>query len=219
MFEDLKRAFREAVDNFKEELHRDEIPETVHRLLREMQEEATDARAHVRSLQGEVRKTLDRARDEEREAETCRRRERLAREIGDEETARVAAEFAERHEKRQRVLEKKALALKEELDLRQAELQEMLERIREARKERESLGATAGRAQARDSIREADDLFAELDRMAERIARTERRAQAASELGELDAEPGTGRAGPGEADRETRAETKLRELKRELGRE
>lgn len=219
MFDDLKRAFREAVDNFKEELHRDEIPGTVDRFLRGMQEEAIDARSHVRSLESEVRKTLDRARAEEREAATCRRRERMAREIGDEETARVAAEFAEKHEKRQRVLEKKALALKEELDLRQAELQEMLSRIREARKERESLGATAGRAQARDSIRQADDLFAELDRMAERIAETERRAEAAADLGELDGETDPPTGGSGGTDRDARAEAKLRELKRELGRE
>lgn len=219
MFEDLKRAFREAVDNFKEELHRDEIPETVDRLLKGMHQEAADARAHVKSLEEEVRRTLERASLEEEEAATCRRRERMAREIDDGETARIAGEFAEKHEKRQRVLERKALALQEELDLRQAELAEMLARIQEARKEREGLGATAGRAEARTSIRDADDLFAELDRMAERIEETERRAEAAADLDDLDAELEAEGPEASEIDRDARAEARLRELKEKLGRE
>ncbi|HSR40935.1 MAG TPA: hypothetical protein VLL48_02155, partial [Longimicrobiales bacterium] len=113
----------------------------------------------------------------------------------------------------------KALALKEELDLRQAELEEMLARIQEARKERESLGATAGRAQARNSIRDADDLFAELDRMAERIVETERRAAAAADLDDLDAEIEAEGPDRSEPDRDARAEARLRELKEELGRD
>ena len=50
MFDNLRRAFREAVDNFKDELGRDEIPEAVSRLLREMKREAADTKAEIRRL-------------------------------------------------------------------------------------------------------------------------------------------------------------------------
>ena len=51
MFDDLRRAFREAVDNFKEELNRDEIPETVDKLLLGMRNEVADAKVQIRELE------------------------------------------------------------------------------------------------------------------------------------------------------------------------
>lgn len=218
MFGELKAAFREAVENFKEELHRDEIPETMDRLLRGMASEAASAKVRIEALDDEVREALERASREEREAATCRRREEMARQIGDEETARIAAEFAEKHERRRRVFEGKARALREELQLRRAELDEMLGRIREARAQGEGLQATAGRARAREAMGEAEDLFAELDRIGDRIAHTERRARAAADLDEggphdRSADGGT----PSASDRNARAEARLQDLKRELG--
>lgn len=214
VFQDLRDAFRQAVENFKEELDRDRIPETVDELLRGMREEIIDAQAHLRGLEEDIRKALERARAEEREAATCRRRERMADEIDDEETARVARKFAEKHEERKRVLEQKALALKDELDLRRAEVREMLDRLEEARRRRESLSAGAGRVQARDSIREADDLFAELDRMADRIGDFERRERAsremAQELDDLETEQESVQ------DLDAAAEDRLQDLKRRL---
>ena len=57
MFEDLRNAFREAVQNFKDELDRDSVPETVDRLLKGMIDEVTQARARLKSL-------MDRAAEE-----------------------------------------------------------------------------------------------------------------------------------------------------------
>ena len=42
----------------------------------------------------------------------------MAKNIGDEETARVASEYAAKHEERLEVLEQKAAALEQELTLR-----------------------------------------------------------------------------------------------------
>jgi len=78
--------------------------------------------------------------------------------------------------------EKKAAAPEGELEVRKAEIEEMLDKIREAQKQREALGATAGRADARESIRGAEDLFDELDRMAEKIEDDDRRREAAEDL-------------------------------------
>ena len=146
MFDNLRQAFREAVDNFKDELGRDEIPEAVNRLLREMKREAADTKAEIRRLEEAIQGAIGKAEKEEGSRKTCRRREQMALAISDEETARVAREYAEKHEHRRSVLEHKALALKEELDMRQEEFQEMIEAIKDAEKNRDGLTATVGRA-------------------------------------------------------------------------
>lgn len=215
MFDELKEAFRQAVENFKKELNPDRVPEEVDRLVSVMRDEVADARAYLGRLEDEIEEALKRAGAEGKEARTCRRRETMARKIGDEETARVAAEFAEKHESRRAVLERKALALKEELDLRRADVREMMERLKEARSRRESLGAEAGRARARDSLRDADDLFAELDRMAEKIADEDRRARAFENLEE---DPDRDGERPG-ADPQRGVDARLEELKRRMGME
>lgn len=212
VFSELRDAFRLAVENFKEELHREPSKDTVDGLLRDMGREIVEARTHLSRLEEEVRSALERAEAEKAEAETCRRRERLAREIDDEETARVAREFAEKHERRREVLEQKALALKDELDLRRVEVREMLERLDDARTRREGLDAASGRTRARGSLRDADDLFAELDRMAEKVEDLERRARAAGEVEEALADDAAGPARePGPS-----PEARLRELKRRM---
>ncbi len=185
MFDNLRHAFREAVDNFKEELGRDEIPEAVDGLLREMKREAADTKAEIRRLDEAIKGAIEKAEKEKGSGETCRRREKMALDISDEETARVAREYAEKHEHRRSVLEHKALALKEELDMREVEFGEMIETIKEAEKNRDGLTATAGRASARNSIAEADDLFSQLDRFADEIEGDEVKREATSEIDDL----------------------------------
>lgn len=218
MFENLRQAFKEAVDNFKEELNRDEVPDVVDGLLRQMQEEVTDAQAQAHTLEQQIKKALQLAEMEEKEVATCKRREALARGIGDEETARVAAEFAEKHEKKRAVQAHKALALRAELEMKRTEVQEMLAQLKEAKAKREALTATRGRVEARSSMSEADDLFAQLDRMAEKIDGVDYQREAEedllAELGELESGPSPRSLSP-----EEEAEAKLRELKRMMGKD
>ena len=185
MFDSLRQAFREAVDNFKEELGREDVPEAVSRLLREMKREAADAKAEIRRLEEAIHGAVEGAEKEKGEGETCRRREKLALDISDEETAGVARQYAEKHEHRRSVLEHKALALKEELDMRRGEFTEMIDAIKGAEKNRDGLTATAGRASARNSIDEADDLFSQLDRIAEEIGTNDARQSAEGALDDL----------------------------------
>jgi phage shock protein A len=185
MFDNLRQAFREAVDNFQDELGRDDVPEAVSRLLREMKREAADTKAEIRRLEEAIRGAIDKAEKEKGEVKTCRRREKMALDISDEETAGVARQYAEKHEHRRSVLERKALALKEELDMREEEFGEMIEAIKEADKNRDALQATVGRASARNSIDEADDLFSQLDRIADEIGEDDARRKADSELDDL----------------------------------
>lgn len=214
MFDNLRRAFREAVDNFQRELDRDAVPETVDRLLRGMQREAVEAKAALESLKDQLAGARRRSGEEARNADVCERREALARGIGDTDTADVAASYAERHASRSRVLADKASAIEAEIRLQEAEYAEMLAQIRKARANRDKLAASAGRTQARESIGGADDLFGELDRMAERIGDTEAAAGADEALfndaHDFDEALGASR-------REEVADARLEELKRRMG--
>lgn len=213
MFENLRAAFREAVENFKEELNRDEVPEAVDRLLKGMRDEVTEAKTRLHDLEEAIRRALAEAEREKAELETCLRRERMAREIGDEDTAKVAGEFGEKHRERKEVLEEKAVALEKELRLRRREIEEMLDQIREAQKRRDTLAAETGRSSARDTIRESRDLFDELDRMAEKIGDEGRRTDAAEWERELGLDPGASTR------REIDVDQRLSDLKKKMGRE
>ena len=69
--------------------------------------------------------------------------------------------------------------------MREEEFGEMIEAIRDADKNRDTLTATAGRASARHSIDEADDLFSQLDRIGDEIGADDARREASSELDDL----------------------------------
>ena len=215
MFENLRKAFREAVENFNRELRREGVTETVDGLLKGMEKEAVATRSGLESLKEQLNVARKRAAAEAREAEVCRRREAQARKIGDEDTAGIAVQFAEKHDNRQRVLSDKAKAIEAEIRLHESEYAEMIQQIRKARANRDSLAATAGRTQARGSIHRADDLFGELDRMADRITGSEDQADAADELfddgPEFDETLRRSR-------REEVADARLEELKRRMGR-
>jgi len=219
MFENLRQAFREAADNFKEELNRDQIPDVVDGLLHQMQEEVVDTQAQLHTLEEQIKKALQLSEMEAKEVATCQRREEMARRIGDEETAKVAAEFREKHQKRKTIQEHKALALREELEMKRGEVQEMMAALKEAKAKRASLSATSGRASARESLTEADDLFSQMDRMAEKIEGGDHQRAAEeellAELGELDPYPPPPR-GPSP---EEEAEMRLQALKRAMGKE
>ncbi len=214
MFDNLRRAFREAVANFNRELDRDAVPEAVDRLLRGMRREAVDAKAALEALKEQLDDTRRRSGEEARNAGVCERREALAREIGDTDTADVAARYAERHAGRSRVLADKARAIEAEVRLQEAEYAEMLAQIGKARADRDKLAASAGRTRARDSVAGADGLFGELDRMAGRIGESEA-AAGAEELFDdarrFDEELGASR-------RREEADARLEELKRRMGR-
>jgi phage shock protein A len=130
MFEDWKRAWRQAVENFQREMQAsDEQPPPS---LRAMERELVSASGALSKLDDEIRRTR-RELDAERESEAvCRRRETLARNAGDEETTRIAAEFAARHGERAEVLTRKLGVLDDERSLLQRDLGEMRRMVSDA---------------------------------------------------------------------------------------
>ena len=216
MFENLRNAFREAIENFNQELERDQVPETVDRLLVGMRNEVTDAQASVKELETQIAKTRTQIEAETNEVATARRRGKMAADIGDEETAQIAEEYAAKHEERLRLLEQKATALQGELDFQRKEVDGMMNKLKEAKAKRDALGATSGRTGARESIKGADDLFSELDRMAEKIGDEEYRAEAAADFDPLDLHVDMDSPPP---KRDLDVDAALEELKRRMGKE
>lgn len=216
MFENLRNAFREAVENFNKELSRDQVPETVDRLLAGMRDEVADAKVRIRELEDQVARANLEAEREKQEAATARRRGKMAADIGDTETVQLAEQYAQRHEERQHVLEQKSAALTQELAIRRKEIDEMMAKVKEAQSKRDALSATTGRKDARESIRAADDLFAELDRMAEAIGDEDARAKAAEDFADLDLDADPDLPPPPPS---VDFDARLAELKRRMGQE
>ena len=215
MFENLRNAFKEAIENFNKELDRDQVPETVDRLLVGMRNEVADAKASADELESQIGKTLQQIEREKNEVATARRRGKMATDIGDTETAQIAEQYAAKHEERLRLLEQKATALQGELDFQRKEVDGMMQKLKEAKAKRDALGATTGRTSARESIKGADDLFSELDRMAEKIGDDEARAGAAAEFDPLDLHVDMDTPPREELD----VDAALEELKRRMGKE
>ncbi len=173
MFEDWKQAWRDAVANFQRELE-DEPGDETTRAMRRDERMAAEA---LRRLDAELAAARSNAAAERAEEAVCRRREGLARTAGEEETARIAAEFAARHAERALVLERKVEVLEAERRLLVGDLDRM----------RATLGArgadprvTAGPPPSPDpgAAREQEDArFRRMEREARERAAEERLAE------------------------------------------
>ncbi len=221
MFDELRAAFKEAIDNFNKELGRDQISESVDKLLIGMKGEIAEEKAHVVGLHDQLSRTSSEIERLTTDIETARRRETMASEIGDMETARLASEWTSRAEGQRAILARKAEALREEIDFRSRTVDEMFERFREAERQRHEMTASTGRSAARESIESANPLFEELDRMAEKIDDLDAQAQAVEAITDLDTEVPDSR---GRVDLEAPAphaegdvDAALAELKRRMG--
>lgn len=122
MFDELRRAWREAVENFRRELHAEDDARDP-----DLGRDIASARSDIRRLEAELRETRARLAAEREAEQTCVRRERLALQIGDMATASIAADFAARHRERAALLERKEAVLAAEHALRARELFELEE--------------------------------------------------------------------------------------------
>lgn len=220
MFEDLRDAFKEALDNFNKELSRNNVSDTADQMFAGMKDELASEKAQVSGLEDQITKTIEHIERLSGEVATARRREEMAREIDDNETVKLAAEFATKAEGYITVLQKKRTALEEEMVFRARTVEEMYAQFNAAREKRDSLTATAGRTDARESISAANDLFAQFDRMEEAIEGTKAEAEAAQEFDELDLDqPSEFRIDIDDAPvpRKLDVDAALEELKRRMG--
>lgn len=130
MFRELREAWRQAVDNFWRELASDEAGDgSADGAYRQIGK----ARNYIDRLDREIGECGRLLAEELEQVEVCLRRERMALEIDDRETARIAAEYAARHRERADVLSRKLGALEAERDLCRRDLDEMEAALRTGR--------------------------------------------------------------------------------------
>jgi phage shock protein A len=179
MFEDWKRAWREAVENFQREMQAGE-PQMPPR-VRAMERELVSASGALTKLDREILQTQRELAAEQESEQVCRRREELARNAGDDETVRLAVDFAARHAERASVLTRKLAVLHDERALLDRDIGEM-----------RRLVADAAAAAPPDSVGGAtaasptfDEEAAARDRDFSRLERDAREKAAAERLEEL----------------------------------
>lgn len=143
MFDEVRRAWRQAVENFWREIEGGDSPG------RAVYREVGRVRSQLEDLDDANRSTRHRLAEELDHAAACARRERLARSIGDAETSRIAAEYRHRHQERADVLGQKLSALEAEKRLWVRDLEEMEKALQEGG----GAGAAGARAELEDFAR------------------------------------------------------------------
>ena len=218
MFESLKEAFRQAGENFRTELNRDRTAEAVDRLLLALKDELGALTRESGRLERELERVEAEGGAEAELAETCRRRARMAEEIGDAETAALAWEFAGKHNRRRGLLVGKASALSKEIAERRTMIAETTEMYTAARARREAIVAAVGRVRSRERMRAARELFEEMDRVAGKIENLDAANEAARGLEEAGGRDSIDQATgvQGDPTRPEAAEGRLEALKQKL---
>ena len=150
-------------------------PDETRAVLSMMRDALVEAKVAVASLRAEIEETRSRLVREQNELATVQRRGRMAGEIRDEETVRLAAQYEKKHGERIAVLERKLQAQEAELVLAEQEMSEMRAQMKSAGIAAPDVSAAASTMPPTDP---ADDLRRTVDRAA-------REAEAERKLAEL----------------------------------
>jgi hypothetical protein len=173
MFERLKETLRDALSRASSPQGR--------AALSQMRDALVHAKLGLADLRDAVAQTRARLEKERGELETVRRRGKLAADIADAETVRLAQQYERKHSDRVSVLEKKLAAQEEELALGEQELDEMNAQLRAAFSGVTPPPEAVGRAPADPLEAEA----AAADALRRNIDRASRDAAAQRQLDEL----------------------------------
>lgn len=176
MFEDVRQALRDLLAG--------SVPPNERRaVLADMRETLVRARMGLDDLRRGCEETRKRLTHETREQETAERRRAMAEEIGDAETARIAARFAAHHNERLVVLQRKLESQEAELTLVDGEVSEMTAQLKAALTR--SGSGLPGDVPPADTLGDDETLRAELDSMHRAQTRAAREAEADERLAEL----------------------------------
>jgi hypothetical protein len=167
MFEKLRQSLRDAMS-------RASGPDEQRAVLAMMRDALVEAKVAVTNMRAELEETRARLVHEQQHLVTVQRRGRMAAEIGDEETVRIAQQYEKKHTERIAVLERKRQAQEAELALAEQESAEMRAQMKSAGVAPPDLSAGLGVPEPDP----ADDLRRTVDRVA-------REAEAERQLAEL----------------------------------
>lgn len=170
MFDDWKKAWEEAVSNFRRELDEDDQPGDVPgQRAASMRRDLATAKRALERLRADLLASGQELATEEAQVAICARRAAMAEKIGDAETARIANEFMRKHTDRAAILQRKVEVLRDELAMRQDELAIMEQQaeaefaeIRQAQADRIKHDAEFRQLDQQRRERDADAMLEEL---------------------------------------------------------
>ena len=174
MFEDWKKAWQQAVENFQNEIAEDDSPPGPAE-IGAMRRDIGAARKALDRLQIELQRCQEELEEEKQQEQICRRRGDMAAAINDQTTVNIALQWAERHRHRATILSQKAEVLSAELSMRREDLKGMEDQVAELQANYMANGPTVGNPGAstssdplpRNPAREKQDSdFRRLDRAA-----------------------------------------------------
>jgi hypothetical protein len=171
MFDDWKRAWQQAVENFQREIADDDSVSGLAQ-VGAMRRDLTAARNALEQLGFELARAREECAEEEKQEANSRRRGELAASIGDDTTVKLARQWAERHQQRAQLLRQKAEILARELAMRNEDLQRMQNQFNEVQSQ---LGTSASSTPSATMPpkRERDKLDRDFNRLErERAAQT-----------------------------------------------
>jgi hypothetical protein len=201
VFESLRKSINDL-------LSRSTPPEDRREVVARMRDTLVQAKMGLQDLRDGLVKSRQRLEQEQREVDTVQRRKRLAVQIGDTETVRLAEQYENLHAEKVKVLTRKLEAQESELTLAEHEVTQMMAELR---------AAASGIGPMPD--RTAASMSAAMDELESELGGAGRGASGADRGGEpLREEIDALSRSRARADREADAARKLEELKRRMGR-
>jgi chromosome segregation ATPase len=122
-------SLRKSLDDL---LSRSTPPEERRQIVSRMRDTLVQARVGLQDLRDGLAQSKRRLESERRELDTVQRRKRLAEQINDAETVRLAGQYEQMHVERVAVLERKVEAQESELALADRDVAQMMTELRQA---------------------------------------------------------------------------------------
>lgn len=186
MFESLRKSLDDL-------LSRSTPPEERRQIVSRMRDTLVQAKVGLQDLRDGLVQSKRRLDQERRELDTVQRRKRLAEQINDAETVRLASQYEQMHAERLAVLERKVEAQESELALAERDVAQMMTELRQAASGIPSAGerSNAAVSAAMDEIEsemgsgKSESLRDEIDGLSRARTRADHEADAARKLEEL----------------------------------
>lgn len=186
MFESLRKSLDDL-------LSRSTPPEERRQIVSRMRDTLVQAKVGLQDLRDGLARSKHRLDQERRELDTVQRRKRLAEQINDAETVRLATQYEQMHAERLAVLERKVEAQESELALAERDVAQMMTELRQAASGIPSAGERSNAAvnAAMDEIEsemgsgKGESLRDEIDGLSRARTRADHEADAARRLEEL----------------------------------
>jgi phage shock protein A len=183
-------SLRKSLDDL---LSRSTPPEERRQIVSRMRDTLVQAKVGLQDLRDGVAQSKRRLEQERRELDTVQRRKRLAEQINDEETVRLATQYEQLHAERFAILQRKVEAQESELALAEREVAQMMTELRQAASGIPSAGerSNAAVSAAMDDIESEmgagknESLRDEIDGLSRARTRADHEADAARKLEEL----------------------------------